>query len=91
MNASRTDLATRLLYVLFFAVAASLLWWIVGMTAITQIVLRVFSAPATPILDRFSMGLARYAAQVIAYVCFQSDLAPFPFSDWPDPAGGPRS
>ncbi len=78
------SLASRLLHTVLFGAVFWLLCWAVAITAIVQIGLRVFTAAPNPELQRFGAGLGRYAAQVIAYLCFARETLPFPFSDWPE-------
>jgi hypothetical protein len=76
-------LVPRVLHMLVFAVVFWVLCWAVAVTAIVQLGFRVFAAAPSPELQRFGSALARYAGQVIAYLCFARDTLPFPFSDWP--------
>lgn len=82
--ATQEALGVRLLHLLLFAVVFWVLCWAVALTAIVQLVLRVFAGASNADLRRFGSALARYAAQVIAYLSFASDRLPFPFSEWPD-------
>jgi hypothetical protein len=73
----------RVLYTVVFAVAFWILCWVLVVTAVLQLVLRLVNGKAHADLARFGAGLGRYARQVIEYLTFASDEAPFPFRDWP--------
>jgi hypothetical protein len=73
---------------LVFAVVFWVLCSVVAITAVVQLGFRAFAGAPSPEITRFGAGLARYAAQVIAYLCFARDALPFPFSDWPDAPTG---
>jgi hypothetical protein len=72
----------RVLYTVVFAVAFWILSWVLVVTAVLQLILRLVNGKAHADLARFGTGLARYARQVIEYLTFASDAAPFPFRDW---------
>jgi hypothetical protein len=73
----------RVLFTVVFAIAFWIVGWVLAVTAIVQLLLRLLSGKAHPDLARFGAGLARYARQMIEYLTFASDEAPFPFRDWP--------
>lgn len=78
------SLLLRVVYMLVFAMIFSVLCSVLAVVAISQLILRVLSGNANLELRRFGAALARYAGQIVAYLCFSSDRAPFPFRDWPN-------
>ena len=76
----------RVLYTVVFAVAFWILGWVLVVTAAIQLVLRLVNGKAHADLARFGASLGRYARQVIDYLTFATEEAPFPFRDW-DPQG----
>lgn len=73
----------RVLFTVVFAVAFWILCWALAVTAVVQLLLRLLSGKPHADLARFGAALGRYARQVIEYLTFASDEAPFPFRDWP--------
>jgi len=76
-------LALRVLYMIVFAVVFWILAWTLAVTAVLQLVLTLLSARPQPELVRFGRGLAQYARQIIEFLTFATDAAPFPFAPWP--------
>lgn len=64
----------RILYLLAFA----LIFWV-----LVQLLLWLLSNQPSARLVSFGRSLAAYMAQVVSYLTFGSELAPFPFNDWP--------
>jgi len=81
---SRLPLGVRVLYMVVFAVTFWILTWVLVATVVTQLILTLLAAQPNPDLLRFSRGLSRYMSQVIDFLTFQTDKAPFPFAAWPD-------
>ena len=80
---STTDLGIRVIYMLVFAVVFWLLCWILAATALVQLVVRLLNGRPNADLTRFGGSLARYARQVIEFLTFVTELAPYPFAAWP--------
>jgi hypothetical protein len=77
------DLGIRVIYMLLFAVVFWALCWILGATTIVQLIVRLLNGRPNPDLTRFGASLARYARQVIEFLTFVTELAPYPFTAWP--------
>jgi hypothetical protein len=77
-------LATRVLYMLLFAIALWLLIWVLAVTVIAQLLLTVLAGQANAELLRFSKGLSSYVSQIVEFLTFLTDRPPFPFAPWPD-------
>ena len=77
------DLGIRVVYMLLFAVVFWTLCWILLATTVVQLIVRLLNGRANPDLTRFGASLARYARQVIEFLTFVTELAPFPFAAWP--------
>lgn len=72
----------RVLTMILFAIALWILGWVIVLTAIVQLVLRLAGGNVNADLARFGGNLARYAREVIEYLTFATDEAPFPFRPW---------
>ena len=81
----------RLLYMLFFFIAYGIAEFIAWVVALFQAVSALITGSANQTLLVFGNNLTEYVRQILAFVTFNSEDIPFPFSDWPDegPADGP--
>jgi hypothetical protein len=79
-----SPLMQRVLYMIVFAVVFWILCWVIGLTAIAQLALRLINGTPHQDLVRFGGSVARYTRQVVEYLTFATDEAPFPFTDWQD-------
>jgi hypothetical protein len=77
------DLGIRVIYMLLFAVVFWVLCWILGATTLIQLIVRLLNGRPNSDLTRFGASLARYARQVIEFLTFVTELAPYPFTAWP--------
>jgi hypothetical protein len=77
------DLGIRVIYMLLFGFAFWVLCWILAATTFVQLIVRLLNGRPNPDLARFGGSLARYARQVIEFLTFVTELAPYPFATWP--------
>ena len=77
------DLGIRVIYMLLFAVVFWALCWILAATTVVQLIVRLLNGRPNADLTRFGASLARYARQVIEFLTFVTELAPYPFTAWP--------
>ena len=77
------DLGIRVIYMLLFAVVFWALCWILAASTVVQLIVRLLNGRPNPDLTRFGASLARYARQVIEFLTFVTELAPYPFTAWP--------
>lgn len=69
-----------LLFALFYSVAELVLWTVV----LVQFGYRVFNDSSHPRLLELGASVARYIYQVLRFLSFNTEVMPFPFSDWPE-------
>lgn len=74
----------RALLMLVMAAAFQLSATVLVCVAVLQLILSAAEDRPNARLARIGRGLGRYLAQIARFVCFTSEQAPFPFSDWPD-------
>jgi hypothetical protein len=79
-----SGLGVRILCMLLFAVVFWILSCTLTVTAIAQLLARLFGGRASAELSRFGSGLARYTAQVVEYLTFVTETPPYPLSRFPD-------
>lgn len=77
------DLGIRVVYMLLFAVVFWALCWILLATTVLQLIVRLLNGRANPELTRFGASLGCYARQIIEFLTFVTELAPYPFAAWP--------
>jgi hypothetical protein len=80
------DVPIRILYMVLFGFAFSILCWVLAVVAIFQLIVRVTSGSPRAEFTRFGEALALYSRQVIEYLTFVSEVLPFPFGAWPGEA-----
>jgi len=76
-----------LLFAVIFGVAEVVLWAVV----ILQFLLTLFTGEANTQLRAFGLSLAAFLYQIVAFMTFNSDERPFPFSPWPEAKSGSES
>ncbi|WP_309681099.1 DUF4389 domain-containing protein [Polaromonas sp.] len=76
----------RALLMLLLCAAFHLAAWVLIAVAVLQLGFAIFTAGANLRLRTFGHSVGRYLAQIAAFVSFDTETPPFPFSDWP-PAG----
>lgn len=77
------DLGVRILYMLLFAVVFWIVSWMLAVTAIAQLLVRICSGRSSLELARFGSGLGRYTRQIIEYLTFVSERVPYPIGEFP--------
>jgi len=83
-NLKRCDGWVRLLYMVVIFICYSISKMIVAAIAAFQIVMFVFTRNINPSLRVFGQNLSSYHYQVICFLTFNTEVRPFPFSDWPN-------
>ena len=71
------------LFVLLFSFAFSICRFLVTIIALVQFLFDLISGEPSIRLCNFSAKLNDYVSEIIAFVSYQSDIKPFPFSDFP--------
>jgi hypothetical protein len=83
-SAEPLSLGTRVLYTIVLAFAFWLVCWALILSTALQLLLRLIGSGPNEEVVRFGRGLARYARHIILFLTGATDIAPFPFSGWPD-------
>jgi hypothetical protein len=73
-----------LLMLLMYIILFSLVQFIVTISMLVQWVLVLFTGEPNSRLWFFTRGLNRYSYQILEFLNFNSELRPFPLSDWPE-------
>lgn len=75
---------TRFLYMVLFAIAYSIAEFVIVCIAIFQFFAALITGRVNEPLLRFGNNLSTYVYQIFRYQTFNSEVRPFPFTDWPD-------
>ena len=73
----------RLLIAVFLFAMLWLSFWAALFAAAAQFILRAVDADASEDLGRFGGRLGVYMSEIVAYMTFARETAPFPFSGFP--------
>lgn len=75
---------TRALYMVLFAIVYSIAKFILVCTVLFQFFAILFTGSASEPVLKFGNNLTAYVYQLFSYQTFNSEVRPFPFTDWPD-------
>lgn len=75
----------RTLFIILFSIVYRVLDVVVLLLVIVQWGYTLITGQVNPALDDFSESLSCYIAQIVRYVTSNSEIKPFPFTDWPTP------
>ncbi len=74
----------RSLYMLLFVLFYSVAEFVLTVTVVVQFFYQVFNARSHPRLLSLGAALAAYIYQVVRFLTFNSEVMPYPFSEWPE-------
>ena len=75
--------AARLLYAIGFGIIAWFVFWIAMIIGVVQFVMMAIQGRVNAELRSFSVNLAQYLWELVAYVTFVRDERPFPMGPFP--------
>lgn len=73
----------RGLYIVMFAVILAITRVVLWAVVVLQFLLTLFTGEPNARLRTFGLSLAAFFYQIVAFITFNSDERPFPFSPWP--------
>lgn len=85
-NIADPDTWIRLLLMILFGVCASVALWIVWLTAAVQFLFALITGRPNENVHDFAGVLAAYLGQIFAFLLYQTEERPFPFSPLPSAA-----
>jgi len=75
---------SRGLYMLFFMLAYTVAETLLGLLVVFQFIAALVTRKVNDPLHKFAANLSAYIYQILQFETFNSELRPFPFSDWPE-------
>jgi hypothetical protein len=84
----RSDIWSRALYMVLFAIAFSITKVIIIFVVIFQFFTILITGSANEHLLKFGNSLAIYVREMLDFQTFNTELHPFPFAPWPDEEPG---
>ncbi|HIF19945.1 MAG TPA: DUF4389 domain-containing protein [Gammaproteobacteria bacterium] len=82
-NYPMRDRLIRVLYVILFTIIFSVCRFVLGCIILIQICFDLIEGKPNHRLKQFSLEFKDYIAEIIAFLTYQTEIKPFPFSDWP--------
>ena len=85
------DVWMRGLFMLLFMIAFSVGVWMLNLLAIVQFLWLLFARVPNELIARFGNSLAKWLAEIGAFLTCAADHKPFPWRPWPDGSASPPS
>ena len=82
-GAGSRNLWIRALFMLLMMLAYQVSVTLLFILAVVQFVIVLVNDAPNPRLMTFGRNVGTYLKQVVQFLCFTTEEAPFPFSDWP--------
>ncbi|HEX5313949.1 MAG TPA: DUF4389 domain-containing protein [Gammaproteobacteria bacterium] len=80
----------RFAFMLIFVPILSCALFLMGFTSLFQFFSMLASGETNPQLTSFGHGLARFAAEIMDYLTYNTERRPFPFAGWQGAERSPR-
>ena len=80
---SETSTWIRLLHMILFGVIFRITEWVIFLIAVVQILFKLFTGEPNPRLRSLGRSLAGYVRETAAFLTFDTEDRPYPWSDWP--------
>jgi len=81
----------RLLYMVLFAALYKVAEFVMWVVVVFQVIVTLVTGSPNERALKFGKQLSVYVYGVWAYLTYNTDKKPFPFSDWPTTTSFPRS
>jgi hypothetical protein len=72
----------RLLYMILFVIIFNVLELVIALVVFLQVILTLFTGARNERVLEFGDQLSGYAYQILQYLTYNTDQAPFPFMEW---------
>ena len=88
-SSSFKDRLVKGLYLVLFAILFDLVQLVVVLIALVQYILLLTTGATLPRLRELGLSLGRYLKEIVGFLTFEEDHAPYPFSHWPGESDTP--
>jgi len=82
-NLGNSSTWLRIAYMLLFAIIFNIVEILIAAVVVFQVLLSLIIGRRNERALQFGAQLGMYAYQILQYLTYNSDEAPFPFADWP--------
>ncbi len=73
----------RVLYMLLFVLAYSAAEFVLGVTVVIQVIVKLVTGSLNERLKTFGKQISLYIYDVLNFLTFNTEDKPFPFDEWP--------
>ncbi len=73
----------RVLYMLLFVLAYSAAEFVLGVTVVIQVIIKLVTGSLNERLKTFGKQISLYIYDVLNFLTFNTEDKPFPFDEWP--------
>ncbi len=73
----------RVLYMLLFVLAYSAAEFVLGVTVVIQVIIKLVTGSLNERLKTFGKQISVYIYDVLNFLTFNTEDKPFPFDEWP--------
>ena len=80
----------RLVYMVFYFVVFNVVEILIAAVVLFQVIMTLFTGSRNQRAMDFGAQLGMYAYQILRYLTYNTDEAPFPFSEWPSGNAAPQ-
>lgn len=81
----------RLVYMVLFAIFLYVASFVISFLVVVQFVFALVTGSDNSKLRQFGFSLSAYIHQALQFLTYNSEVKPFPFSDWPEPPAAVQS
>lgn len=82
-NLQSKSIWVRVLYMLLFVLAYSVAEFVLGITVVIQVIIKLVTGSLNENLKTFGKQISLYIYDVLQFLTFNSEDKPFPFDEWP--------
>jgi len=75
----------RLLFMLLIGFCAVVVWWLCGVVIVAQFLFSIITGKDNKKLRGFGSSASFFIQSALNYLTYNSEVKPFPFTDWPEP------
>ena len=90
-NVTKKSTWLRFIYMILFAIVFNIAEVVIVVIVFVQFITKLFTGDVHERLQELGDSIAQYIADIVRYLTFQTEQAPFPFKVWPQGHAPERS